>query len=58
MTITVYISQDTTAVAVGAERVATAFVPAALNAEFRDGRTVLSLFPARAKRDSKEACCP
>ena len=33
MTITVYISQDTTAVAVGAERVATAFVQAALNAE-------------------------
>ena len=33
MTITVYISQDTTAVAVGAERVATAFVQAALDAE-------------------------
>jgi len=33
MTITVYISQDTTAVAVGAERVATAFVQAAHNAE-------------------------
>ena len=33
MTIKVYISQDTTAVAVGAERVATAFVQAALNAE-------------------------
>ena len=33
MTITVYISQDTTAVAVGAERVATAFVHAALGAE-------------------------
>ena len=30
MTITVYISQDTTAVAVGAERVATGFVQAAL----------------------------
>jgi len=33
MTITVYISQDTTAVSVGAERVATAFVQAALDAE-------------------------
>ena len=32
MTITVYISQDTTG-AVGAERVATAFVQAALNTE-------------------------
>ena len=33
MTIRVYISQDTTAVSVGAERVATAFVQAALDAE-------------------------
>jgi len=33
MTITVYISQDTTAVSVGAERVVTAFVQAALCAE-------------------------
>ena len=33
MTITVYISQDTTSVSVGAERVATAFVQAALDAE-------------------------
>ena len=33
MTITVYISQDTTAVAVGAERVATAFVQAARDAD-------------------------
>ena len=33
MTITVYISQDTTAVAVGAERVTTAFVQAAREAE-------------------------
>ena len=33
MTITVYIPQDTTADSVGAERVATAFVQAALNAE-------------------------
>ena len=33
MTMTIYISQDTTAVAVGAERVASAFVQAAQDAD-------------------------